>query len=454
MADLDQIWQAALGEIEIQVSRPNFATWFKNSRLLEKQNGVALVALPNNFSKEWIEKRYYKVVLGALRNLDDNTKKVDFVVTQNQKIAGASFVAKNSNMDDSYQLSFVEFKIDPETNLNPRYTLDSFIVGKSNELAHAAAQAVVKEVGAKYNPLFIYGGVGLGKTHLIQGVGNEIKNSYKDRVKVKYVSSERFTNDVIWAIRNRRMETIKDKYRLVDVLIVDDIQFIGGKAATEEEFFHTFNALYEANKQLIISSDRAPKFIPILEERLRSRFEGGMIVDVGYPDYELRCAIVKTKAQEKGVIVDDAIINSVATKVQKSIRELEGVLNKLLFYQTKTAGVVQQKILDQILSEVVQQPTKNINPNQIVKAVADFYEISPFDLMNRSRKKEIAESRQIAMFLLRDMLNLSYPYIGRRLGKRDHTTAIYAYEKISQEINRNPNFSQKILAIKEIVNKS
>ncbi len=454
MNDLDQLWQAALGEIEIQVSKTNFVTWFKNSRLIEKQNGAALIALPNNFAKQWIEKRYYKVVLGALRNLDDNTKKIDFIVaSQNQKLL-ATLAVKTAGAEDVFQLSFAEFKIDPETNLNPKYTLGSFIVGKSNELAHAAGQAVVREIGIKYNPLFLYGGVGLGKTHLIQGVGNEIKALYKDKVKVKYVSSERFTNDVIWAIRNKRMETIKEKYRLVDVLIIDDIQFIGGKAATEEEFFHTFNALYEANKQLIVSSDRAPKFIPILEERLRSRFEGGMIVDVGYPDYELRCAIIRTKSQEKGVVVNDELVNAVASKIQKSVRELEGVINKLLFYQTKFGGVVPMKTVDQILNEVAQQPTKNINPNQIVKAVADFYEISPFDLMNRSRKKEIAESRQVAMFLLREMLNLSYPYIGKRLGKRDHTTAIYAYEKISQEINRNPNFNQKIIAIKELVNKS
>lgn len=452
--DLDQLWQTALSEIELQISRPNFITWFKNSRLLEKQDGTALIALPNNFSKEWIENKYYKVVLGVIRNLDETTKKIDFVViSQNQAVSSKAAVLSKIKPEESGQLTFNELKIDPETNLNPRYTLNSFIVGKSNELAFAAVQAVTEGIGTKYNPLFIYGGVGLGKTHLIQAAGNEIRNVSKNKIKVRYVSSEKFTNDVIWALRNKRMETIKEKYRLVDVLIIDDIQFIGGKPATEEEFFHTFNALYENNKQIVISSDRAPKFVPTLEERLRSRFEGGMIADVGYPDYELRCAIVKTKAQEKNLIVDDEVVNLIASKIQKSVRELEGAINRLLFQQARRGEVITLKIAEQIVSDVVSEPVRNINPQHILKAVADFYEISPVDLVNRSRKKEIAESRQITMYLLRDLLNLSYPYIGRKLGKRDHTTAIYAYEKISKEMTRNTNLSQKIIAIKELINK-
>lgn len=451
--NLEQLWQTVLSEIELQISHPNFITWFKSSRLIEKENGVALIALPNNFSKEWIENRYYKIVLGILRNLDENMKKIDFIVIPENRSGSLKSAHQVLRSEDVGQLSFNEFKVDPETNLNPRYNLNSFIVGGSNELAFAAAQAVIQEVGNKYNPLFIYGGVGLGKTHLLQAVGNEIKNFYKNKVKVKYVPSEKFTNDVIWALRNKRMETIKEKYRLVDVLIVDDIQFIGGKTATEEEFFHTFNALYESNKQIIISSDRAPKFIPTLEERLRSRFEGGMIADIGYPDYELRCAIIKNKILEKKVGLGDEIINLIATKIQKNIRELEGVLSRIFFYQSRKNEPINIKTAEQIINEIVERPIKNINPNQIIKAVSDFYEISPFDLINRSRKKEIAESRQIAMYLLRDVLKLSYPYIGRKLGKRDHTTAIYAYEKISQEINKNPNINQKILAIKELISK-
>ncbi len=451
--DLEQVWKSALGEIELHISRPNFLTWFKNSKLVDKKDGIATVTLPNNFAKEWIENKHYKIVLGALRNLDETTKKIEFFVTQrNQPLPPRS--TKETMMPEEFgQLSFQELKIDPETNLNPRYTLASFIVGKSNELAHAAGETIVQAVGQKYNPFFIYGGVGLGKTHLIQGIGNEIKARYQGKVKVKYVSSEKFTNDVIWAIRNKRMETVKEKYRFIDVLIIDDIQFIAGKPATEEEFFHTFNALYENNKQIIITSDRSPKFIPTLEERLRSRFEGGMLVDIGLPDYELRVAIVRTKLQDRGTALPDDVVHAIVSKIQKNVRELEGVLNRILFFQTRKGSPISIKETESIITEIIQEPTRNINPNHIIKTVADLSEISPLDLVNRSRKKEVAEARQIAMYLLREMLGLSYPYIGKKLGKRDHTTAIYAYEKIARDITKNQALNQRILLIKETVHK-
>ncbi|PIR88389.1 MAG: chromosomal replication initiator protein DnaA, partial [Candidatus Harrisonbacteria bacterium CG10_big_fil_rev_8_21_14_0_10_44_23] len=291
--DLDKLWGSALGEIELQISKPNFITWFKNSQLIDKSDNTAHIALPNTFAKEWIENKYSKIVLGALRNIDDTITKVKFLIKSSKefRIKTAKQNKAKADIELAPQQSFPEFKIDPETNLNPRYTFETFIVGKSNELSHAAASAVVDEVGSKYNPMFIYGGVGLGKTHLVQAIGNGIKQKHQGRLKVKYVSSEKFTNDVVWAMRNKRMETIKEKYRLIDVLIIDDIQFIIGKARTEEEFFHTFNALYEQNKQIVISSDKPPRFMPELAERLRSRFEGGMIVDIGLPDYELRFAI-------------------------------------------------------------------------------------------------------------------------------------------------------------------
>ncbi len=455
--EFDQLWQSALGEIELQVSRPNFATWFKNSKLIDKKEGTALIGLPNNFAKEWVENKYNKVILGTLRGMDDSTKKVEFVVynertTQKPTIKSSNKITINKN-DDFGQLSFSEFKVDQVTNLNSKYTLSSYVVGKSNEMAYAAAMAVVDSVGNKYNPLFIYGGVGLGKTHLMQGMGNEVSLKYGGKIKVKYVSSEKFTNDVVWAIRNKRMETVKEKYRLIDMLIIDDIQFIAGKPSTEEEFFHTFNALHENNKQIIISSDRPPKFIPTLEERLRSRFEGGMVVDIGIPDYELRSAIIRSKLQEKKAALSDEIINLVANKIQKNFREVEGIINKILFYQNRKGDDLTAKNVEEIISESSQEPTKNINPNQIIKAVAEFSEIPPLDLLNKSRKKEVAEARQILMYLLREMLQLSYPHIGRRIGKRDHTTAIYAYEKIAKEIQKNPALNQKILIIKELISK-
>ena len=449
--ELEQVWKSALAEIELQISRPNFATWFKQSQLIGKNEGTVLVGLPNNFAKEWIENKYSKIVFGALRGFDETIKRVEFVVQAPPNAAVRPLNRREEGVDFG-QLAFSEFKVDPETNLNPRYTFRSFIVGKSNELAYEATQAAIQEVGRKYNPLFIYGGVGLGKTHLIQAAGNAVQELGQGKVKVKYVSSEKFTNDVIWAIRNKRMETVAEKYRLIDVLIIDDIQFVAGKAATEEEFFHTFNALYERNKQIIISSDRPPKFIPTLEERLRSRFEGGMIADIGYPDFELRVAIIRAKLQEKNSSLSEEVVNLVANKIPKSLRELEGVLNRILFYRVQR-GEMTMKLAEQTINETIQEPSRNINPNYIIKTVAEVSEIPLQDLTNRSRKKEVAECRQIAMYLLRDMLGLSYPYIGRRLGRRDHTTVIYACEKIGREITKNPALNQKIIMIKEIINR-
>ena len=455
--DLEQLWQSTLGEVELQISRPNFLTWLKNSKLTHKENGVVFVSLPNNFAKEWVENKYNKTILSVLRNFDDSAKKVEYVVeNKNTSAASAKILAKQKSLgevDLRVQQSFAELRIDPETGLNPRYTLESFVVGSSNELAYTAAMAIIKDVGKKYNPLFIYGGVGLGKTHLLQALGNEIKKEYSNKIKVKYVSSEKFTNDVIWAIRNKRMEDIKEKYRLTDVLIIDDIQFIGGKEKTEEEFFHTFNALYENNKQIIISSDRPPRFIPTLEERLRSRFEGGMIADIGFPDYELRMAILKTKLQNRGVSLSDDVIDMIAIKVQKNLRELEGVLNKILFIQSTKNTELSSKQVEEIINESIQQPIKNVSPAQVIKAVADYFQVDVADLTGRCRKNTIAEPRQVAMYLLREVLGLSYPSIGEKLGKRDHTTAIYAYNKLSKEISKDQNLNQKIIAIKDIIQK-
>ncbi len=451
--ELEQLWQRTLGEMEVQVSRANFATWLKNSRLVNKNEGTLYIALPSNFAKEWVENKYQKNILGIVRNLDPSTKKLEFLVDGQ---VFAAQVQRGSPQDEQYKHEDrikLDFKTDPESNLNPRYTLDSFIVGSFNELAHAAARAIIKDIGTKYNPFFVYGGVGLGKTHHIQAIGNEIKKIHQDRVRPRYVTSEKFTSDVVWAIRNKRMEDTKKKYRDVDVLIVDDIQFIGGKEKTEEEFFHTFNTLYENNKQIIISSDRPPQSIPTLEERLRSRFEGGLIADIAYPEYEARVAIIKTKLQEEGVVLGDPVVDLIARRVKKNIRELEGVINKVLFLQEKRGMALPEKAVVEIIEKSIQSFSRHINDGQILRAVAEFFEIKPEDLTGRCRKKEVVEPRQIAMFLLRDILSMSYPYIGEKLG-RDHTTAIHSYEKINHEININSSLNQKIILIKDIIYKS
>lgn len=447
-----ELWQTVLGEMEIQISKPNFLTWLKQSQLInrDEKEGLAVVGLPNQFAKEWVKARYHKNILNLLRRSDASIKNIEYIIINQgfETKSAAQKQIKALRPIDS-QSSLIDLKIDPITNLNPNYTIDSFIVGSSNELAFAAAEAIIKDVGTKYNPLFIYGGVGLGKTHLLQGIGNEIKKLYQDRVRISYLPSEKFINDVVWAMRNKRMEDIKKKYRDIDVLIIDDIQFIGGKPATEMEFFHTFNILHQNNKQIIISSDRPPATIPTLEDRLRSRFEGGMVIDIGYPDYEMRLAILKAKIQKRGVVVEDKILDFIASKIQKNVRELEGVLNKIIFYQQYKNETVDLKKIETIINETTKTCAQNITISDVIKTVGDFFEVSIEDLINKGRRQEIVEPRQITMYLLRDMLKMSYPSIGEKLGKRDHTTVIHACEKIEQEMSVNQVINQKILNIKE-----
>jgi chromosomal replication initiator protein len=406
------------------------------------------VALPNNFAKEWVEGKYQKNILSILRARDESIKKIEFVVG-----GEAMFTKKQIPATVEAEVGIgLDFKNDPETNLNPRYTLSSFVVGPSNELAVAAATAITEKIG-KYNPLFIYGGVGLGKTHLIQAVGNEIVAKYQKKVRPKYVPSEQFTRDIVWGIRNDRIESMKKKYRDIDVLIIDDIQFIGGKEKTEEEFFHTFNALYENNKQIIITSDRPPQAIPILEERLRSRFAGGFVADIAYPEYEMRIAIIHSKLQEARRQLDEKVVDLVAKRVKRNIRELEGVLKKIMFYEEQKGVAVTVKIAEGIIEKAVQNLSKHVNELIILKTVAEFYNVSPEAMTGPNRRKEIVEPRQVAMYLLREISDLSYPYIGEKLG-RDHTTAIHAYEKINEEINKNPALNQKILTIRDMIFKN
>ncbi|MCJ7829524.1 chromosomal replication initiator protein DnaA [Patescibacteria group bacterium] len=337
-----------------------------------------------------------------------------------------------------------------ETNLNPRYTFENFIVGPFNELPHAAALAVTKSPGLVYNPLFIYGGVGLGKTHILQAIGNEILKNFPDK-KVKYVPAERFTAGVISSIKNQEMEVFKSKFRSIDVLILDDVQFLAGKEKTQEEFFHTFNALYEKNKQVILSSDRPPKAIPALAERLRSRFEGGMIADISVPDLETRIAILKQKAAERRIEFSEEIYNYIASNIQRNIRELEGALNRLMIYQKLNNRLPDLENVKTLLKNIILSPAKIATPKKIIQAVAEFYDLKEKELFAVSRKKEIVAPRQIAMFLLRTELKSSYPFIGRKFGGKDHTTAIYAYEKILKEIEKNKKLEEEIDLIKQRV---
>jgi chromosomal replication initiator protein len=443
----EELWQAVLAQIQLTISPANFATWFKDTGIVSYKEGEVVISVPNSFAKEWLENKYGKTISKVLYGLDREIKEVKYNVG---KADLKVFKKPQPSFSEAGQLEFEEFKIDKETNLNPKYSFGNFIVGPYNELAQAAAWAAAKKPGTVYNPLFIYGGVGLGKTHLLQAVGNAVAKNFSQK-KVKYLSAEKFTAAVVSSIKNHNIETLKNKYRAIDVLIIDDVQFLAGKEKTQEEFFHTFNALYEKNKQIVLSSDRPPKSIPALAERLRSRFEGGMIGDIGYPDYETRIAILKAKSQEKGASFPEEVLDYIASNIQRNIRELEGALNRLMVYQKINNQTATLETTKSLLRNLILSPSKVISPKKIIQTVADFYDLKEKELLSSSRKKEVVRPRQIAMYLLKEELKSSYPFIGRRLGGKDHTTAIHAHEKIMKELEIDENLNNEISLIKQRV---
>ncbi|TSC75920.1 MAG: chromosomal replication initiator protein DnaA [Parcubacteria group bacterium Gr01-1014_30] len=445
----EELWQAVLAQIQLSISPANFATWFKNTGIASVKGGEVYVSVPNSFTKEWLEKKYDKAILKILHSLDDAIKEVKYIITRPSALKIDKRKGEQSWLAQD-QLEFDELKVDRETNLNPRYTFENFVVGPFNELPHAASLAVSKNPGFVYNPLFIYGGVGLGKTHLLQAVGNEVVKNVSSK-KVKYVSAEKFISGVISSIKNQKMEAFKTQYHQVDVLVLDDVQFLAGKEKTQEEFFHIFNSLYEKNRQIVISSDRSPKTIPALAERLRSRFEGGMLADISSPDFETRVAILKAKAAERQLVLVDEIFEYIASNIQKNIREMEGALNRLVAYQKLQNQPPDAQVAKRLLKNVVLAPTRIATPNKIISAVANFYDLKEKDLVEASRKREIVWPRQIAMFLLRNELKCSFPFIGRRFNGKDHTTAIYAYEKIVREYQQNEKLGEEIELIKRLV---
>jgi chromosomal replication initiator protein len=440
-----ELWQATLAQIQLSISPANFATWFKNTHLVQQGDGKAVISVANSFAKEWLENKYGKDILKILHSLDDRIKEIQYKVGKSRiKISRKSSLS----LPEIGQLEFQEFKVQKETSLNPRYTFENFIVGPFNELAHAAAVAVSKKPGGVYNPLFVYGKVGLGKTHLLQAIGNEVVENLSKK-KTKYTPSEKFTSEVVSSIRKHSIENLKTKYRSIDVLILDDIQFLAGKEKTQEEFFHIFNHLYEKNKQIILSSDRPPKEIPALAERLRSRFEGGMIADISYPDYETRMAILKTKCQERKIGFSEEVLDYIASNIQKNIRELEGGLTRLSAYQKVNNQAPDLEITKSLLKNLILSPKKHITPKKVIKQVAEFYDLKEKEILSSSRKREVVRPRQIAMYLLREELKNSYPLIGRKFGGKDHTTAIHAYEKIAKEVEKNDNLVGEINIIKQ-----
>jgi chromosomal replication initiator protein len=447
----EELWQATLAQIQFKTSKANFATWFKNTEVIKRKEGTIIVSVPNAFSREWLEQKYNKIILKTIHDLDEKTREIQYVINKNTpKKAGdlkETFTEREEN-NVSDQLGFEEFKINQKTNLNPRYKFDNFIVGPFNEMAHAAACAIAKEPGKIYNPLFVYGGVGLGKTHLIQAIGNQIIENFPNK-EIKYIPAERFISGIVNSIRNHSIDIFKSEHQNTDVLIIDDIQFLAGKEKTQEEFFHLFNNLYGQDKQIVLSSDRVPKAIPCLEERLRSRFEGGMIADIGSPDYETRLAILKTKAKQRNIRLSEEALAFIASNIKNNIRELEGSLNRIIAYKQINNKDPRTEDIKKLLEKIIQTPRKVVNAGQLIKLVANFYDLKEKDLSAASRKKEVVKPRQVAMYLLRKELKNSYPAIGRQLGGKDHTTVIYGCEKIEKNMKKDETLVEEIRLIKQ-----
>ena len=453
MINREDVWKNVLNEIELLTSRASFITWFKETAISEISEGVVTISVPNGFAKNWLQDKYHKVILRSLRNILEETREINYVVGPLEKSVHAAkpkarMAVKPMFIDNQERLELKESPVDPESGLNPRYIFENFVVGSFNELAHAAAQAVIKNPGLTYNPIFIYGGVGLGKTHLIQAIGNELLKQ-QPLLKVRYIPSEKYMGEIVDAINGKSMNQLKERYRTVDLLIMDDIQFIARTEKMQEEFFHAFNSLYEKNKQIVISSDKPPAALPTLENRLRSRFEGGMIADIGEPDFETRLAILKSKLAVKNLILQPDILECVAGTITKNIRELEGALNRLVLHSQMTTAQLDVEQTKKIISQVINAPRRFVSPKKIIRIVSEFYDITEKEMLNRSRKKEVVKPRQITMYLLREELKCSFPFIGEKLGKKDHTTAIHAYKKITADIASSQEFENELKTLKE-----
>ena len=444
------LWQSVLGEIELSISRASFVTWFKNTHLIKNKNGVIVIGVPNVFIKQQLERKFNPMILETLKKNGVENVEVEYKIQTldkektNQK---EELIILSDQSSDRPKNKVSSLSHQYRQGLNEKYTFENFIVGAGNELAYAACQAIVANPGSKYNPLFLYGGVGIGKTHLIQAVGNEILNKNPD-ARIVYASTEQFVQEFVDALRFKKNTDFAGFYRGADVLIVDDVQFLAGKEKIQEEFFHTFNALHQANKQIIISSDKPPREIPTLEERLRSRFVWGMSIDMQNPDFETRCAIIQTKAESHGLELTSDVTEYLANYVQTNIRELEGALNQLLAFCEMRELEPTLDVTVSLLGSGKSRP-KHISPRQIIEKTAKYFQIPMEDIMGPKRDKDIVVPRQIAMYILRSELHLSFPKIARELGRKDHTTAIHSIEKIEKESVIDNGVKTAIAKIKE-----
>jgi chromosomal replication initiator protein len=443
--DYQQLWNSALSQIELELSRVNFNTWFKNTRVIDYKDGDVTIGVPNEFVKDWLNQKYHKFILRILRTIHEGVRSIIFTVvkpeTLQKKAQHISITGQPLPLHDLY--------VNKDDGLNPRYTFDAFIVGDFNEIAFACSQAVINNPGIVYNPLFVYGKTGLGKTHMMQAIGNTLKKKYPER-KVFYTSLEKFYMDHVNSTNLNKINSFKEKYRKYDIFIMDDIQFITGKERTQDELFHLFNALYEMNKQIIFSSDVHPNFIVGLEDRLRSRFNHGMIVDINSPSFESRLAILQAKTKDVSGKIPMDVLEYVAETIQGNIRELEGVMTSLFAHIQIKQQVLTLPDVKNILKNTA-RAKKTISIPEIVKIIADYYHIPDVYIYNKTRRKDVVKPRQIVMYILREDFDISYPMIGDKLGGRDHTTVIHSYEKIKGNLPKDPQLMKEVEDIRSIL---
>lgn len=439
--DVKKLWDDALVNIELSISPANFKTWFKDTHIVSLEDGTINLGVPSVFVRDWIADKFQSLILKALRDLTPHVRSIEYsVVQRTEKSRNESSRQQTVNA----ALPLEEYYINKNDNLNPKYIFDTFVVGPFNALAHTAAKTVGEKPGIAYNPLFIYGKTGHGKTHLIQAVGNYLKSHGK---KVFYVTSERFTVDYFNSLQNGTANNFKDKYRQYDVLIMDDIQFLANKEKTQEELFHLFNALHDNNKQILFSSDIHPALLSGLEERLRSRFAQGMIVDIPAPDMESRAAILRAKAAQNSLTLDESVVDHLANTIEGNIRELEGALNTIMCQTQLTGRTLSLDEVKQIIKNST-RPRKTLAVTDVVDKIARYYEVEPSSIYEKTRRKEIVKPRQLIMYILREDFQVSYPAIGQKLGGRDHTTVIHSCEKIKNELKGDKELEEEVTQIR------
>lgn len=444
-----QLWQAMLGSLEITLSKGNFNTWFKNTGIVERGEDYIIVGVPSTFTLEWIKNKFHTTLLKSLKTISPDIKEIKYHIGNLKVETGKQgSLLQQSEVSSKNTVVYKDSGPSFHSNLNKQYTFDTFITGQNNDLAYAASESVSKNPGTQYNPLFIYGGVGLGKTHLMHAVGNKLL-ARNPRMRVLYATSEKFTNDFISSIQQKKQDQFKSLYRQVDMLLIDDVQFIAGKEQTQEAFFHTFNELRDKGKQIILTADRLPKDIPAIEQRLVSRFEWGMVADISTPNLETRIAILKTKLAKQNASLDSDIVNFIAENVSNNVRELEGALNKVLVYQQIEREPINIEKVKELLISIINSKKKTVSIKRIAESVAGFYSVTMDDLIKQSRRKEYVKPRQAAMYLIRKELNSSYPSIGDFFGGRDHTTVMHGVEKMERAVKSEEQIKQELELILE-----